>query len=162
MQFDELETLKATLAAVTPHLPGNTRLKELMDRIQEAFKTPWMQHANGVLEELTTQVRDTFTQTVKTAGAGYLDAMVERTLLDGRHYQKRMAFGQPRLRGLLSGGRLGGTARKAAVYLPETLEKELPRFRRMGVRLLGEIRSQGESADPRVVVRAMAIARLLS
>jgi hypothetical protein len=156
LQFDELEVLKATLAAVTPHVPGNARLKETVDRIQEAFKAPWMQSANSVLEELTAQVRDMFAQTAKGVAPGYLDGHVERTLLDGRHYQKRMAFGQMRLRALL--GEAGAT-RRAAVYLPEALEKELPRFRRLWVRMIGEVRPRGEMADPGVALRTLGIGR---
>jgi hypothetical protein len=159
LQFDELETLKATLAAVSPHAATNKKLKEVVDATTELFKAPWAQGANSVLEELTEQLRNAFAQGQKDRPAGYLDGHVERTLLDHRHFQKRTVLGQPRLRCLFSSGM---SAARIPAYLPESLGKDLPAFRRFPVRLIAEVRPRAEQQDVHIAaMRVVALGRII-
>ena len=83
MQFDELEVLKATIAAMQPLASGDPKLKEALDRIQELFKTPFAQGSNGVLGDLTSQLRELCAQGHK-AQVPQVDSHVERALLDAQ------------------------------------------------------------------------------
>lgn len=160
LQFDELETLKATLAAVSPHAAGDEKLKKVVDATTELFKAPWAQGANGVMEELAKQLRDVFLQGSKERTAVYLDQHVERTLLDHRHFQKRTVLGQLRLRCLLSGG---VSSARVPAYLPESLGKELPAFRRFGVRMIAEVRPRLEQSDAHpAALRVVAMGRIIT
>jgi hypothetical protein len=127
--------------------------------VQEIFKAPWAQGATGVLEDLAAQLRKAFIEARK-GGADVLDAQVGRTLVEGRHYRKRTVFGQPRLVGLLSSP---GTPQKVPAYLPETLSKELPAFRQMGVRMIAEVRPQAEDGLPHPsALRVVALGRVVN
>jgi hypothetical protein len=158
LPFDEVETLKATVAAVTPLASTDRKIKETIESIHELFKLPWVQSAPSVLEGLTQQVRDVLGQS-RTLPARSLDGHVERVLLAQRSFQKRVVLGQARLRGLLSSG---GPAAPVPVYLPEALARELPGFQRMKVRVIAEVRPQLDQleASP-VALRALALARVV-
>lgn len=159
LHFDELETLKATLAAVSPHLGGDPRLKEVVDQVSEVFKMPWVQGSNGVIEELTGKVREAFAQGPgRRAGAvGQMEAHVERALVEQRHFRKAMVLGQSRVRGALS----SPGAAEVMVYLPESVGKELPAFRRFAARVVGEVRGAVEAyAGSGAVIRAVAVGRV--
>lgn len=158
--FDELETLKATLAAVTPFARADNKLKEIVEVAREATQTPWLQGAGRVAEGLTAQVREAFGETRRGLPAGYLEAHTERILLEQRHYQKRTVMGQPWIRALFT---LTGASAPTPAYLPIGLAKDLPMYERLMVRMVAEARwqlDQYESAPMalRVVVLGRTIA----
>src|SRR4029079_8497349 len=96
--FDELEVLKATVTAVTPLVAGDKRLKEVIDTVNELFKTPWLERSSGVAEGLTAKIKEAFAQGNRMLPPSYLDTHTERMLLEQRHYQKRAVFGQSWIR----------------------------------------------------------------
>ncbi|MDI1430148.1 DUF2169 family type VI secretion system accessory protein [Polyangium sorediatum] len=157
MQFDELELLKATLAALSPHVLGDKRLEDAVGRVQEMMKMPWSSGASGVLEEAAVGLRGQFLEGKKGAAAAALDVQVERALLEQRHWRKRAAFGQMRVVGhLLEASGKG----RVPVYLPESLGKELPAIRRMEVRVIGEVRPRVEQGEMHpAAVRGVAVGR---
>jgi hypothetical protein len=160
LHFDELETLKATLAAVSPHASADPRLKEVVAEVGEIFKMPWVQGSNGVIEELTGRVREAFAQGPgRRAGAiGQLEGHVERALVEQRHYKKVNVLGQARVRGALTAA---GSKAEVMVYLPESAGKELPAFRRIEVRVVGEVRGVVEAyAGGGAAVRGVAVGRV--
>ncbi|HRI66192.1 MAG TPA: DUF2169 domain-containing protein, partial [Polyangium sp.] len=71
--FDELETLKATVTAVTPLIAGDKKLKETVDTVNELLKTPWLQSSSGVAEGLTARVKEAFAQGNRMLPPSYLD-----------------------------------------------------------------------------------------
>jgi hypothetical protein len=144
LQFDELEALKATIAAVSPHLGASEALRKTVEGIQEIFKTPFVQGANSVLVDLSRRLREAFAPVQKGLPSYDLEAHVQATLVDHRHYQKRSAFGQPRLRALFT---TPGARAVVPAYLPDSLAKELPGFRRMRVRLIAEVRPRVDEGD---------------
>ncbi|MBK8253073.1 MAG: hypothetical protein IPK82_10430 [Polyangiaceae bacterium] len=120
---------------------------------------PWIQGASSVLSETADQLRKLLGEVKKGVQVDMVDAHVERTLVEGRHVQKRTALGQPRLVATLSSP---GLKPRLPVYLPDTLAKDLPAIRRFPVRLIGELRpraDQGETSP--AAVRAIALGRVV-
>lgn len=158
--FDELETLKATLAAVTPLMSGDLRLKEKVDAIQELLRTPWLQSASTIADGLVLQLKEIFAQGNRILPARYLETHTDRILLENRHYQKRVVLGHPSLRSLLTPA---GSSVSIPVYLPGTLARELPMFQKFSVRMIAEVRPQLDQYESNpVCLRALAIGRVIS
>jgi hypothetical protein len=158
--FDELETLKATIAAVMPFVAGDRKLKETVETTEQLLQTPWLKGASSVAEGLTQKIRDAFVQANRAVPPRYLETHTERMLLDQRAYQKRMILGQPRLRTLFLAR---GASKPIPVYLPSHLEGELPGFLRMTVRMVLEPRPRIEQFEEHPVAgRCLAIARVVS
>jgi hypothetical protein len=134
MPFDELSTLKATVAAMRPLSAGDKRLTEALDAVDELVKTPWLEGSSGVSENLFGRVREAFVQAKRAVSLADVEAHTERMLLERRCYQTRSLFGKKWLRGLLRGG-----TGEAPVYLPESLREELPMFKRFAARLIAEV-----------------------
>lgn len=156
--FEELDTLKAAVAAVTPLVGGDKRLKDTVDGIYEMMRTPWIQGAPSVVEGLTAQVREAFAQARRALPASYLDEHVERMLLAHRNYQRRVVWGQTRIRCALTGP---GAREAVTAYLPETVARELPAVRRMKVRMIAEIRGHVEAEGGPWALRALALGRVV-
>lgn len=157
--FDELETLKATIAAVTPFLAGDDKLRATVDAVHELFKTPWMQGSPSMLEGLTAQIQETFAKSQRSQER-WLSTHVDRTLLAHRQYRKRVVLGQPRIRCSLS---VIGGKEAVPAYLPESLSRELPAFRRFRARLIAEARPQLEEEETHPCsLRVVALARVVS
>src|SRR6185369_17233615 len=159
LPFDELETLKATVAVVTPLVGADKGLKETLDAINEVLATPGLKSSSGV-EGLTQRLRDAFAQGKRALPQGYLDASVERMLLEQRHYQKRVVFGEPHLRAIF---RPAGAADAIPVYLPEALAPKLPIYQRFKSRVLAEIVPQEDQYESSpCALRAVGLARVIS
>lgn len=142
--FDELEMLKATVTAVTPFMAGDKKLKDTVDTVNELLKTPWLQSGTGVAEGLTQRVREAFSQGNRSLPASYLETHTDRILLEQRHYQKRVVFGEPWIRSLFS---LPGTSQAIPSYLPESMSKKLPMFQTMRVRMIAEAHLQQDQYE---------------
>ncbi len=153
--FDEVETLKALVAASSPLVALDRKLKETVDAIHEAFNMPWVQGATGVVESLISQLKEALGQN-RAISVQKIEAHAERALLEHRHYQKRLVMGQMRTRCLLS----SGGQMKVPVYLPEGVGKELPGWPRMTARLIAEMRlKQDPGEQSRFSLRVIALAR---
>ena len=158
LPFDELETLKATVAAVAPLTSGDKKIKEIVDMVNELLETPWLEGSSGVAESLTTRVKEAFGQSARLLPPGYLDAHTERRLLEQRHYQRRTLLGKPWIRGLLSPA--GATA-LIPTYLPADLSTMLPMYRRFKARLIVEVHLQQDQHESHpYALRAAALARV--
>jgi hypothetical protein len=161
LRFDELETLKATIAAVTPLMAGDKKLKETVDTVNELLRTPWLQSASSVAEGLTAQVKEAFTHGHRVLPPRYLETHTERILLEQRHYQNRAIFGEPWIRGLLTLG--GPPAQPIPAYLPASVARELPMFQRFQVRMIAEVRVQLDQYETSPsALRVVALGRVLS
>jgi hypothetical protein len=160
--FDELETLKATVTAVTPLIAGDKKLKETVDTVNELLKTPWLQSGTGVAEGLTARVKEAFAQGNRMLPPSYLETHTERILLEQRHYQRRTVFGEPWIRSLFSPP--GGSASQTIpAYLPESLSKKLPMFQTMRVRLIAEAHLQQDQYETHPsALRVIAFGRVAS
>jgi hypothetical protein len=158
LPFDELETLKATVAAVAPLTTGDKKIKEIVDTVNELLETPWLEGSSGVAESLTARVKEAFAQSGRLLPAGYLDAHTERRLLEQRHYQRRTLLGKPWIRGLLSPP---GAQASIPTYLPADLATTLPMYRRFRARLIVELHLQQDQHESHPhALRAVAPARV--
>lgn len=154
--FDEVETLKALVAAASPLVTADKKLKETVESIHEVFKMPWVQGATSVVEGLTAQLREALGQN-RIASLKTIEAHAERALIEHRHFQKRLVMGQVRLRGLLSSP--GGHV-KVPVYWPESVGKELPGFQRIQAKVIAVLGLRTEHQESTsYALRACALAR---
>jgi hypothetical protein len=158
--FDEVETLKATVTAVTPLIAGDKKLKEVVDTANELLKTPWIHGSSGVAEGMTQKVRDTFAQAPRMLPPGYLDTHTQRILLEQRHYQKRSVFGEEAIRGELTPA---GSQIPIPAYIPLGLAKKLPMFQRLKVKLIAEAHAQQDQFESHPnALRVVALGRSLT
>jgi hypothetical protein len=133
--FDEIEALKATVITATPFAAGDEALKASVDAAKELLALPDLSPAPGVVEVLTTRIRDAFWKVKRAVPAGYLEAQADRALLEQRRYQRRAFAGAPHLRALLHPS---GDRPALLVYLPEAVTEHLPLYQRFGARLVAE------------------------
>jgi hypothetical protein len=156
--FDELETLKATVTAVSPLVAGDKKLKEVVDTVNELLKTPWLSRSGAVAEGQTARIKEAFGQGNRMVPASYLDSHTERILLEERHYQKRTVFGQTWIRSLYVSA---SSPDQIPAYLPESLTKQLPMFQRLRMRLIAEVHMQQDQYESHpIALRVVALARV--
>lgn len=145
LPFDELETLKATLAAVTPLIAGNKDLKDTVDAVTELMGTPWLQEGSGdVAAGLTDKVREAFKRGDRVLDPSYLDDHTERILLEQRRYQKRVVLGGEFIRALLAPS---AAKTKLPCYLPTVLKNELPMFKDFPTRVIARAQVQQDQYE---------------
>jgi hypothetical protein len=162
--FDEVETLRATIVAMTPLVGSDKRLKETIDSMSELLKTPYLQGSSGVVEKLTRELKDQFRDANRSLPAGFLDGHVERLLLEQRRYSIRKVFGGELIRALLVAPPAPGSASSSEppipVYLPKYLDQTLPMLVVMKARLIVEAHFQQDPYDASpYALRAVALAR---
>jgi hypothetical protein len=157
--FDELETLKATVATVTPLIGTDEPLKAAVTNAHDLLKLPDLRTAPAVVESLTIRIREVFAQGKRVVPPSYLDTQVERALLEQRHYQRRAVFGGPHLRALLIPS---GASQPLPSYMPDALAQKLPLYQRFKARLLVEIYPQLDQYETSPLgLRVIALARAL-
>ncbi len=159
-QFDELERLKATIAAVAPFSAGNKELQQAIETVNELMKTPWLSRGSG---EVARGLADRIRKSLKRGG-GHIDPSrveehTERMLLEDRCYQKRSVFGGEQIRALLAPS-TGKT--RIPVYLPAMLKDDLPMFLSIGVRLIAEAHAQQDQYESHECsLRVVAMGRIV-
>ncbi len=157
--FDELETLKATMALVVPFASGDKKLKELCDTVGQLLASPWLEKGTAGLGGLILRLREAFAQSARGLPTGHLEAHTEQLLLERRHYQKRTVMGQVWIRASLTPAG-GGEAIPA--YLPESLSKELPMFQGFRARVIAELRPQVDQFEAHpLALRVAALGRII-
>jgi len=157
--FDELETLKATVATVTPLLGNDEQLRAAVTNAQEFLKLPDLRSAPAVSEGLTTRIREAWTQGKRAVPQGYLETQTERALLTGRCYQRREVFNGKHLRAL---AQPAGSQELIPTYLPEALADGLPLYQRFRARLVAEVHPQLDQYETHpLALRTFALARAL-
>jgi hypothetical protein len=147
--FEELETLKATIAVVSPLLGADKKLNELASAAGEMAASSW-RCTSAIAEGMTIRLKEAFAQINRSLPTNYVDSSVERILLEQRQYQKRFVLGSARLRTALVPAAGGGATGKGAgipAYLPESLQAELPMFQRFRATLIAEAHSQQDQFE---------------
>jgi hypothetical protein len=154
--FDGLETLKATAAAMAPFATSDKKLKEQLDAVEELLKTPWLQGSGQVAEGMSEKLEEVFAQGKRSVAPDYVQKHTERMLLEQRCYQRRTVFGKKWIRSVLRGGGM-------PVYVPEALKDELPMFKRVRVKLLGEVDMQEDQYESAAcAVKVVGLGRVMS
>jgi hypothetical protein len=133
LPFDERETLRATIATVTPLVGNDEALKAAVEAGNELLRFNALSSTAAVADALTARIRDAFNGGKRVVPAGYLEAQTERALLEQRSYQRRPVLGGTRIRAICQPGAV-------PTYLPDEIAKKLPLFQRFRARLLAEVR----------------------
>jgi hypothetical protein len=157
--LDELETMKAVIALVSPTAAHDKPLKAVVGAATELLGTPYLQSATGVVEKLTRELKEHATRADAQAHR-HIDMYVERVLLEQRKYQVRKVFGAEHIRALIAPPK----SREGVmpVYLPKELESALPMLPSMRARLVAEAhfkQDQYEASD--YALRVGALGRVL-
>jgi hypothetical protein len=156
LSFDDVETLKATVATVAPFAAGpDKRLKDAFDAATAALESPTLAASGRAVDTLTTRVREAFAAGSWSLPAGYLDQQVERSLVEQRKYQKRSLLGETWIRATM-----GPRGSAAPVYLPASLAGKLPLYARFAARLVVEVHLQQDQYESHpFALRGLALAR---
>ena len=155
--FDEMEMLKTAAAAAKPLAKEDKKLTDLLDMLAELLETPLLQGSPGAVESLLRDLTSAVQQTRRPLPVKYLDAHLERVLLEKRRYQRKTVFGGPCIRALL--GREGGAI---PAYLPDALSEKLPLVTAMKARLLAEVcPSQDQYEGHPHALRVVALGRVV-
>jgi hypothetical protein len=156
--FDEVETLKATIASVSPYLRKNDALREEVEAARELLKDSALSGSPEVAEELLGRIRATYQEGDEAVDAAAVEARSERLLLGKRAYQRRALLGGRFVRALLS---VDGI--EVPCYLPEALAAATPLFSRLAVRVIGELHArQDQYETSTIAIRAVALGRIVS
>ena len=121
------------------------------------MKTPWLSGSGAVVDGLLGRVRDQLASQSRGLTLAQLDAQIDRTLLEQRHYQRRTVFGEPHLRVMLTAT---PGAPPLVTYLTAELANKLPMFQRLRARLVAEVHlSQDQFEASPLALRVVALAR---
>lgn len=150
--FDPRAAIKAWIAVATP-LGADPRIKEAIDGAQRAMDETLVTLPE-VLQTPLDRLREAVRAITKTVGGAPIEAAVERHLLEERGFGKRKVWAAARLRAHLSAK---GSKTLVPVYLSETAGPEAPLIQRFPIRLLAELRTRQDPAEPcAVCLRAVA------
>ncbi|AKT37590.1 DUF2169 family type VI secretion system accessory protein [Chondromyces crocatus] len=155
--FDEVESLKTTIAVVTPLIGTDETLKAAVNNAQEAQRGSDLRSAPAVAESLTTRIREVWNLGKRSTPAGYLENQTERALIAERHYQRRKILGGRFVRAILQPF---GPDELIPAYLPDAVADLLPLFPRLKVRLIAELHLQIDPSEAHsAAVKVLALAR---
>lgn len=158
LSFCEVQTLKATIAVVSPLAGVDKRLELTLEAANELVRSDWKCTALAA-EGMINRLREAFSQSNRSLPSNFVDQNVERVLLEQRSYQKRMILGEKRIRAAITPE---GSSAAIPCYLSEQLEATLPLFRRFRASVIVEVRGQQDQyeTNPLALV-ALAVARIL-
>jgi hypothetical protein len=156
LPFDSRELLAVTLSAAKPLAPSDKAFKEVFDAVTAMADAGAL--SDPVAHGLTYRLREAFQHVKHQLGPRYLAATADRSLLEGRRFQKRDVFGGLHVRALLT----PATGDAVPADLPVALTSRLPLFARFRARLLGELNAQVDSDETHpCAVRVLALARVV-
>jgi hypothetical protein len=148
---DEVESLRALLAVVSPFVAADRKLKEVVDGAAEAARTPGFERASGAAERLSATVLAAFAETRRGLPPRYAEAQIDRMVHEGRGYSKRTLLGRTWVRTLIV---LDRALEPVVLYLPERFAVMLPLTKRFRARVLAEV-GWPQEEGPNVGSRAL-------
>ena len=156
--FDELETLKATVACVAPYaLGGNERLAHAVLDARGLLESRELQGCPEVAAELTEAIDDAH-RSDDAIDSDKIATRIERILLDKRAYQTRTLLGTRWVRALLA-----SDGAPHACYIHESLAKAAPLFARFTARVIAELHPrQDQREQSAVALRTIAFGRIIN
>lgn len=154
--FDEAEQLKASITVLLPIAEGDEELKEVLDAASHLIKASLTPNLGIVAGEHIGRVKEALSRSSRMLPADYLESHVQRMLLEQRAYKRKVLFGKTWIR-----AEIQSQSASIPVYIPDSLSGELPMYRRLSVRMLGELdlREDEYETSP-CLVRACALARI--
>lgn len=138
--FDEVEALRAAVRIAQPLSSTDKRLTAsiaVANEVVAATTPPSADTAHALLKQIEGAVSGL------NVPNRYLADAIERTLLENRHYKKRVVLGQSRIRCELS---VHGTSPWPA-YVPEALGPKLPMLTSFTVVALAEVRPREDAFE---------------
>ncbi|MCC6557219.1 MAG: hypothetical protein IT372_30065 [Polyangiaceae bacterium] len=155
--FDEVDALKATIAAVSPFVGQDENLRASITNAQDFLKAD-LRSAPAVAEGLRAKVAEAWVAGKRPTPQGYLESTTERALLEGRCYQRQKLFGGKQLRAL---AQTAGSQTLLPAYLPDALADQLPLYQRFRVRAIVEVHPQVDQYESQPLgLRVLALARV--
>lgn len=160
--FDERETLKAAVAIASPLATTDEAFKLAVKEAKEFLAGGDEQMMPAALAEgHTNRIRETFQRSRRSVPADTLDLQMDRTLLEGRHYQKRQVLGMNAIRALIHTTTGQSSVKPAPVYIPEEIAKKLPLYQRFRARVIVELYFQEDQYEAHpAALKALAIGRM--
>lgn len=158
--FDEVETLKATTMVVTTVAGGDKMLSGPLAAATAFLEASVFQHSGEIASRLTANISRAFRAEKRILSHDKLDAIILRTLIERRSYQRRQLYGGTWIRTQLTPD---GAKEPTPCYVPSELDQKLPMFPRLRVRLIAavDIRQDPEESCP-VALKTVAFARVVS
>lgn len=141
--FDPIASLEVAVTLATPRAATDAALRKALDTAAELLRLPSRRGLGAIAGGVVAQLRAAFARAQGSAEEAF-DALVTQALLEERCYERRVVFGERRLRCLLA---LDGAPVHLQAYLPEALETQLPMFERFPVRLIAEAQLPQDAGD---------------
>lgn len=138
--FDEVETLRTTVAITGPLGPTDKRIQACVTQANEALASNPAPTAEKCLS-LTRQLEQAATSL--SLPAKFVQTQVERTLLENRKFKKRQLWGTERFRIELS----TAGAEALPVYIDDAASGHWPLLPAIPVVLIGELRPREDAAE---------------
>ena len=156
MCFDEVETLRANMACVAPHLKGNEALNEEVDMARELLDRG-LADSPDVATELTERIEQAYLAD-ESIDKDKVQARIERMLLSRRAFQKRSLLGGTWIRTLLSQPQ----SAPLPCYIPESFADDIPLFSRFAARAIGELHAQQDQYESNTMaLRVISLGRVI-
>ncbi len=155
LPFSEVELLRETAKIAAPIAKDDARLGELVARAQEIVALPVGASGDFVLQ-WTQQIRDAWSKANRIFPANFLEANVERSLLEQRAHRKLEVLGGQHVRAVLRHAR-----GELVTYLPIDSLASLPLARELSARVLGELHPRQDALESgSQCLRCLAIAHV--
>ncbi|MDI1450235.1 DUF2169 domain-containing protein [Polyangium sp. 6x1] len=157
--FDEIESLRARVAATGPVAGGDERTKEALTAARDYLSAADALRDPLAARELGAAIEAAYMQTKKRVVSPVeVTDRIERILLEHRRYQRQAVFGGKHLQCAM---KLAGEDRDVPMYIPEALAEVLPMFARFSARILAEAHLAADArASCPLALRGVAIARI--
>ena len=157
--FDEVETLRATVATVAP-LASSDEMQSVLEVAKEFLQIPNLTSPAGVAEGITSRLIEAFSEAKRSVSADYVQTHTDQVLLERRHYQRRAVLGDAYLRALL---KRPDRSRQIPVYLPAKLADSLPMFQCFTARFITAVRlAQDQNEQYPACLEVLALSRVVS
>ncbi len=156
--FDEVAQLKASISVLLPLAQDDEELKEVLNAATHLITASLTPHLGIVAAEHIGRVKEALSRSSRMLPSDYLESHVQRMLLEQRAYKRKTLFGKTWIR-----AELQSATTAIPVYIPDPLSSELPMYRRLNVRMLGEVdlREDEYELSP-CLIRLCAIGRTVS
>ncbi|MBM4377293.1 MAG: hypothetical protein FJ095_19610 [Deltaproteobacteria bacterium] len=151
LAFDELETLKATVAAAAPYVGEDEELGKVVTQARELLGSGALLGSRDSAKELIARVRRA-TVASEVVDDVEIGRRVERTLIAERAYARRTVLGGKRLAATLV--RDGATV---TCYLPEAMAESLPLYAVFPARVVGEVFHRQDQDEESVVALLVGV-----
>lgn len=152
--FDEVEVLRAAVGVAKTLASIDRKLKEAVDLGAELLRSDV--DSIEAVESVTARIRDAWGRTGR-ATAAQLDARIEQKLLEARKYQRRVLLEGELMRSFFT----PASGESVVAYLPLSLERRLPLFARLPVRLLAELYPPQDPLEKSTIaLKVVALARV--